>query len=178
MPLSLSGPRSGPPRQAAAQLLAVAFSAAGSAPLQATSARTRRRRVCSTAAHSRAGLVCLRRGTFHRRKVPKMRRGAAAPGPPWSCAACIPRRGIAQAVTLHRALPFHTACPFPASRGPVESASRYGYRSFLKGRTPYPGTGRGIARGSFYVHSPATHRRGAHRASGPRQRPLAKGATV
>ena len=86
---------------------AVAFSATGNAPLQATSARTRRRRVCSAKAlwHRKqtdarcaplrrnrgsdavgesalaSRLGCLRRGTFHRGKVPKTRRGLWPPVP-------------------------------------------------------------------------------------------------
>ena len=46
-----------------------------------SSARTRRRRVCLAKALWRCRLVCLRRGTFHRRKVPKMRRGLRPPVP-------------------------------------------------------------------------------------------------
>ena len=46
-----------------------------------SSARIRRRRVCSTAVLWRRGLVCLRRGTFHRGKVPKTRRGLRPPVP-------------------------------------------------------------------------------------------------
>ncbi len=69
-------------------------------------------------------------GHFSPRKSAENTPGAAAPGLPWSCAACIPRKGVAQAVTLHRAVPPHTACPFPASRGPVEADNRYGYRTF------------------------------------------------
>ena len=82
----------------------------------------------------------LRRGTFHRRKVPKTRRGLRPPVPLRAPAACIPGSGIARAAALHRAVPSHTASPFPASRGPVESASRCGYRTFLKGRTNCPRT--------------------------------------
>ena len=82
----------------------------------------------------------LRRGTFHRRKVPKTRRGLRPPVPLRAPAACIPGSGIARAAALHRAVPPHTASPFPASRGPVESASRCGYRTFLKGRTNCSGT--------------------------------------
>ena len=69
-------------------------------------------------------------GHFSPRKSAENTPGAVAPGLPWGCAACIPRKGIAQAVTLHRAVPPHTACPFPASRGPVESDNRYSYRTF------------------------------------------------
>ena len=69
-------------------------------------------------------------GDFSPRKSPQNAPGAAAPGPLLGPAACIPRRGIARAVTLHRVVTFHTACPFPASRGPVESDGRYGYRGF------------------------------------------------
>ena len=68
-----------PAKASGCPTVAVAFSATGSAPLQATSARTRRRRVCSTPAHRRGRLVCLRRGTFHRGKVPKTRRGLRPP---------------------------------------------------------------------------------------------------
>ena len=39
-----------------------------------------------------------------------------------------------------RLSPFGTTCPFLASRDPVDSASRCGYRTFLKGRTDYLGT--------------------------------------
>ena len=104
------------------------------------------------------GLVCLRRGTFHRRKVPKMRRGLRPPDSRRGSAACIPRGGISQAVTLHRAIPSHTACPFPASRGPGKSDNRYGYRTFLKGRTHCPGTGgrcctRQLLRTNITVHA-------------------------
>ena len=77
------------------------------------------------------GLVLPPAGHFSPRKSAENAPGAAAPGLPWGCAACIPRRGISQAVAVHRAVPFHTASPFPASRGPVESDSRYGYRGFL-----------------------------------------------
>ena len=104
----------------------------------------------------------LRQGTFHRGKVPKTRRGLRPPVPPWGCAACIPRRGIAQAVTLHRAVPLHTAHPFPASRGTVESDDRYGYRDFLKGRTNCPGTGVDFAHSGFCVRSSRLHRRGGY----------------
>ena len=69
-------------------------------------------------------------GHFSPRKSAENAPGAAAPGPPWGRAACIPGRGIARAVTRHRAVPSHTACPFPASRGPVESDGCYGYRGF------------------------------------------------
>ena len=70
-------------------------------------------------------------GDFSPQKSPQNAPGAAAPGPPWGCAACIPGSGIAQAAAVLRAVPPHTACPFPASRGPVESDGRYGYRTFL-----------------------------------------------
>ncbi len=62
---------------------AVAFSATGGAPLQATSARTRRRRVHSTKAPRPRGLVCLRRGTFRAVRSSQNAPGAAAPGPPF-----------------------------------------------------------------------------------------------
>ena len=88
-------------------------------------------------------------GHFSPRKSAENAPGAAAPGPPLGCAACIPGRGIAQAVTLHRAVPFHTTRPFPASRGPVESGNRYGYCGFHKGRMDCPGTGVDMAHGSF-----------------------------
>ena len=136
---------------------AVAASATGSAPLRATSARTRRSRVCSTKALKYGWLVCLRRGTFHRGKVPKTRRGLRPPVPLRGPAACISGRGIAQAVTLHQAVPFHTPYPFPASRDPVESDGRCGYRSFLKGRTDFPGTGVGCCtRQSLRVKFPSS----------------------
>ena len=70
-------------------------------------------------------------GSFSPQKSSQNAPGAAAPGPPSGCAACIPRKGITRAVTLHRAVPSHTVCPFPAPRGPVESDNRYGYRTFL-----------------------------------------------
>ena len=70
-------------------------------------------------------------GDFSRGEEFPKRAGAAAPGPPLGPAACIPRSGITQAAALHLAVPSHTAHPFPASRGPVESTSRYGYRTFL-----------------------------------------------
>ena len=88
-------------------------------------------------------------GHFSPRKSAENAPGAAAPGPPLGRAACIPGRGIAQAVTLHRAVPFHTTRPFPASRGPVESGNRYGYYGFHKGRMDCPGTGVEMAHGSF-----------------------------
>ncbi len=88
-------------------------------------------------------------GHFSPRKSAENAPGAAAPGPPLGRAACIPGRGIAQAVTLHRAVPFHTTRPFPASRGPVESGNRYGYCGFHKGRMDCPGTGVDMAHGSF-----------------------------
>ena len=74
-------------------------------------------------------------GNFSPQKSSQNAPGAAAPGPPLGPAACIPRKGISQAAALHLAVPSHTAYPFPASRGPVESAGRYGYSTFLKGRT-------------------------------------------
>ena len=87
-----------------------------------------------------AALPCLPpAGDFSPQKSPQNAPGAAAPGLPWGSAACIPRNGIARAVTLHRAVPPHTAHPFPASRGPVESEGRYGYRTFHSGRTDCPG---------------------------------------
>ena len=136
---------------------AVAASATGSAPLRATSARIRRRRVWSAKAVRQRDLLCLRRGTFHRGKVPKTRRGLR-PRTPFGSAAYIPRGGISQAVTIHRAIPSHTTCPFPASRGPGESDNRYGYRTFLKGRTNCPGTGgrcctRQLLRTNITVHA-------------------------
>ena len=88
-------------------------------------------------------------GHFSPRKSAENAPGAAAPGPPLGRAACIPGRGITQAVTLHRAVPFHTTRPFPASRGPVESGNRYGYCGFHKGRMDCPGTGVDMAHGSF-----------------------------
>ena len=95
-------------------------------------ARTRRRQGGSAKALRCRGLVCLRRGTFHRRKVPKMRRGLRPPvPPPWGCAACISGSGIAQAAAVLQAVPFGSPYPFPASRGPVESDGRYGFGSFL-----------------------------------------------
>ncbi len=108
------------------------------------------RQVCSPVALGQRGLVCLRRGTFHRGKVPKTRLGLRPPVPLLGCAACIPGSGIAQAVALHQAVPSHTACPFPASRRPVESEGRYGYITFLKGRTDCPGTGVGLCTRQFY----------------------------
>ena len=94
----------------------------------------------SAKAYWRCWFVCLRRGTFRAVRSSQNAPGAAAPGPPLGPAACIPRSGISWAAKLHRAVPFHTACPFPASRGPVESEGRYGYRTFLKGRTYCPRT--------------------------------------
>ena len=85
-------------------------------------------------------LGCLRRGTFPRGEESPKRAGGCGPRSPFGPAACIPRGGISQAVTLHRAILPYTACPFPASRGPVESGNCYGYRTFLKGRTYCPGT--------------------------------------
>ena len=88
-------------------------------------------------------------GNFSPQKSSQNAPGAAAPGLPWGCAACIPRKGIARAVTLHRAVPSHTACPFSAPRGPVKSDGRYGYRGFLKGRTDCLGTEGGLCTRQF-----------------------------
>ena len=120
-------------------------------------------------AGARAAPACLPpAGHFSPRKSAENAPGAAAPGLPWGPAACIPRKGISQAVTLHRAVLSHTACPFPASRGPVESDSRYGYRTFLKGRTDCHRTwGRHCTR-QFFAEFPYWGRRGAHCTSVPR----------
>ena len=117
-------------------------------------------------------------GNFSPQKSSQNAPGAAAPGPPWGPAACIPRKGISWAVTLHRAVPPHTAHPFPASRDPVESASRYGYSGFLKGRTHCPGTGGSNCTQLYFAQSLHFRRRGAHRASVPRQRPFAEGTVA
>ena len=117
-------------------------------------------------------------GNFSPQKSSQNAPGAAAPGPPWGPAACIPRKGISWAVTLHRAVPPHTAHPFPASRDPVESASRYGYSGFLKGRTHCLGTGGSNCTQLYFAQSLHFRRRGAHRASVPRQRPFAEGTVA
>ena len=103
------------------------------------------------------GLSASGGGLFTAVKFPKCA-GGCGPGPLWGCAACIPRGGISQAGALHRAIPSHTACPFPASRGPGESDNRYGYRTFLKGRTNCPRTGgrcctRQLLRTNITVHA-------------------------
>ena len=134
------------------------FNIAGAAPLA----------LCSTMALWHRRLVLPPAGNFSPRKSSQNAPGAAAPGLPLGCAACIPRGGISQAVTLHRAVPPHTASPFPASRGSVESASRCGYRTFLKGRTDCPGTWDGCRTRQLFARFSDFHRRGAHRASVPR----------
>ena len=104
-------------------------------------------------------LVCLPpAGDFSRgEEFPKCA-GGCGPRTPFGSAACIPRGGIFQTGALHRAIPSHTACPFPASRGPVESGNCYGYRTFLKGRTNCPRTGgrcctRQLLRTNITVHA-------------------------
>ena len=88
----------------------------------------------------RCGLTLPPAGDFSRGEEFPKRAGGCGPRTPLGCAACIPRRDISQAVTLHRAIPSHTAHPFPASRGPVESGNRCGYGGFHEGRTNCPGT--------------------------------------
>ena len=139
-----------------------------------SSARTRRRRVCSAEAlrhrkqtdarcapTAESRLRCGRRkrsgiaaglppaGGFSPRKSPQNAPGAAAPGPLWGPAACIPRKGSSWAVTIHQTVPSHTASPFPASRGPVESAGHYGYRGFHSGRPLCLGMWQDAAHGSI-----------------------------
>ena len=116
---------------------------------------------------------CLRRGTFHRGKVPKTRRGLRPPVPRWGCAACIAGRGIAQAAAVLRAIPSHTACPFPASRGPVESGNRYrgivtATVIFAKAAQTAPEHGVDFAHGSFYVRACVFAVDNAHCAFAPR----------
>ena len=115
------------------------FNIAGAAPLA----------LRSTMALWHRRLVLPPAGNFSPRKSSQNAPGAAAPGPPWGCAACIPRRGIARAVTLHWAVPSHTAHPFPASRGPVETAGHYGYRGFHSGRPLCLGMWQDAAHGSI-----------------------------
>ena len=149
-----------------------------------------------------AALPCLPpAGDFSPRKSPQNAPGAAAPGPPLGCAACIPRRGIAQAATLHQVVPPHTAHPFPASRGPVESDAVTATRVSTKAAPTAPEQEAEVAHGSFFAQSPRPRRRGgyqppawlnrlracaerigahlrrrgAHCASVPRQRPLVEG---
>ena len=134
-----SRPALRPAKASGCPTTAVAASATGSAPLRATSARLRRRRVCW---RKRSGSVIFFASggeLFTAEKFPKCA-GGCGPRTPFGSAAYIPRGGISQAVTLHLAIPSHIACPFPASRGPGESDNRYGYRTFLKGRTYCPGT--------------------------------------
>ena len=97
-------------------------------------------------------------GHFSPRKSAENAPGAAAPGLPWGCAACIPGRGIAQTVAVHRAIPSAATYPFKASRGPVESQDRYGYTTFLKGRTGCLGQRQDTAHGSTSRRRPYSGR--------------------
>ena len=115
------------------------FNIAGAAPLA----------LCSTMALWHRRLVLPPAGNFSPRKSSQNAPGAAAPGPPLGPAACIPRSGISWAAKLHRAVPSHTAHPFPASRGPVESAGHYGYRGFHSGRPLCLGMWQDAAHGSI-----------------------------
>ena len=105
-------------------------------------------------------LGCLRRGTFPRGEEFPKRAGGCGPRTPFGCAACIPGRGIARAAALLRAVPSGTPYPFNASRGTVESDNRYGYTTFLKGRTGCLRTGRDAAHGSIHARIPHPNRRG------------------
>ena len=78
---------------------AVAFSATGGAPLQATSARTRRRRVHSTKAPRPRGLVCLRRGTFRGEEFPKCAGGCGLRSPIRLCGVHPQKRHCADSCT-------------------------------------------------------------------------------
>ena len=139
---------------------AVAFSATGSAPLQATSACTRRRRVCSTPAHRRGRLVCLRRGTFHRGKVPKTRRGLR---PPDSHGA--PRRASQEKASLR---PLSSTGPSSSilltpSRlraGQWNRTAVTATQRFSKAARTAPEQGLDLAHGSFYAQISPSCRRG------------------
>ena len=76
-------------------------------------------------------LGCLRRGTFPRGEESPKRAGGCGPRSPLGPAACIVGSGIAQAVAFHQDVPSGTPNPFIASRGTVESLSRYVYAAIL-----------------------------------------------
>ena len=95
---------------------------------------------------------------FTAEKFPK-RAGGCGPRTPFGCAACIPGRGIARAAALLRAVPSAAPYPFHASRGTVESDNRYGYTTFLKGRTGCHRARQAAAHGSFCVRIPRPYER-------------------
>ena len=101
--------------------------AAPKAPLE----RCPGRQVCSAKALWSCVLMLPPAGNFSPQKSSQNAPGAAAPGPPLGCAACIPGSGIARAAALHRAVPSAAPCPFKASRGTVKSQGRYGYAAIL-----------------------------------------------
>ena len=95
---------------------------------------------------------------FTAEKFPK-RAGGCGPRTPFGCAACIPGSGIARAAALLRAVPSAAPYPFHASRGTVESDNRYGYTTFLKGRTGCHRARQAAAHGSFCVRIPRPYER-------------------
>ena len=58
--------------------------------------------------YGEASWRCLRRGTFHRRKVPKMRRGLRPPVPRWT-----PRRASSEEALRRQLLSSELSCPLP-----------------------------------------------------------------
>ena len=79
-------------------------------------------------------------GLFRAVRVPKTRRGLRPPVPHGAARRASPgvaTRKLFRPIGPVSVVPWY---PIRASRGPVESDSRYGYRGLLKGRTQCPGT--------------------------------------
>ena len=145
---------------------AVACSATGSAPLQATSARAaqwpqqpgRRVRIDSLSPG-------LRRGTFHRGKVPKTRRGLRPPVP---CGA--PRRASQEKASrkpLRSTGPSRPILP-PPSRLRARQWNRMAVTATVvssKAAQTAPEQGLNLAHSRFFAQSLHLRRRGAHCAS-------------
>ena len=110
----------------------------------------------------RRGLVLPPAGNFSPQKSSQNAPGAAAPGPLLAV-----RRASPEEATRRLSGPIDpvgvvTLYPIKASRGPVESDNRCGYRTFLKGRTYCPGTGRAAAHGSFCARISRPNCRGGY----------------
>ena len=105
-------------------------------------------------------------GLFTAEKSPK-RAGGCGPRSPLRLRGVHPKERHFLAVTLHRVIPFHTAFPFPASHGPVESDNRTATEVFSKAARTATERG-GMPHTAVFTRMLPIHRRDAHRASGPR----------
>ena len=111
----------------------------------------------SAKAYWRCWFVCLRRGTFHRSKVPKMRRGLR-PRTPLGLCGVHPRGRHLPGRYAPPGHPVPYCLPLPGFARARRIGQLYGYRTFLKGRTNCPRTGgrcctRQLLRTNITVHA-------------------------